>query len=248
MGETNNNMKDQKAKLSGFVIILFVLAVMISITFGLLSFIITPQPIPLPFVFAFEPKLNPLILGELLATSFVLLPQTLGLLFAVIALYQIKGTGRLLAGRSFAITGLIISILAFPFPLWFFADGIAIYCKSQVIFINDASRGITIKLSNENKREFIDHIDIVITGNIEGLATVNAYKEMPTGENVESTFFDLDKPIYICPDVVQGRVKFEIWEEWYDEVCIFKYEPIDVCSGSLKVRYYLDASPYVTTD
>jgi len=248
MSEIDKTGHNPKAKLSNLAIILVVLEVMISVTFGLLSFIIIPQLICITIPFAFTAELNPLILGELLATSFILLPQTLGVLFAVITLYQIKGTGRLLAVRRFAIAGLIISILAFPFPLWLFAGRLKVYCKSQVIFINDTSRGITVELSNKDRREFIDAIDIVITGNIDGLATVNTYKEIPVGENIESAFFDLDEPVYICPDVVQGKVQFEIWEEWYDDVCFFKYEPIDVRSGSLKVRYYLYASPYITAD
>ena len=229
MGNIDKTEHKEKAKLSKLAIISFVL--------GLVGLVIW-----LPVTLAVRP--NPLILLELLATSLFLLPQTFGVLFAVLALRQMKKSGRLLIGKTFAITGLAVSILAFPIPSLGFANTVKVYCKSHVIRIDDATQGITVELSKENRQEFIELIDIFITGNIDGPATVDAYRKIPV--DCSSTLFSSGKvPDCTRPYVIQGKVRLEISEDWYDEVCFLKYEPVDVRSGSLKVRYYLYTLPFV---
>jgi prepilin-type processing-associated H-X9-DG protein len=188
-------------------------------------------------------KLNPLILVELLAGGLFLLLPTIGIVLAVVALRQIRRSGGLLRGRALAISGLVLAIVAVPLPLWGIAHQVGVYCKSQVISIDGVTKEMTVELTDGDYREFIEVINIMITGELEGSATVDVYGKSAILESYIEELSVNDRPW-----VIEGKVRLEVWGEWYDDVCVFKYEPVDVRSGSLKVRYYLYASPYAQRD
>jgi hypothetical protein len=216
MGNIDKTEHKEKAKLSKLA--------PISLVLGLVGF-------GTPFVLV-SVRLNPLVLPEVLATSLFLLPQAFSVLFAVVALRQINRPGKWLRGRALAISGLVIAIVAVPLPLWVFVSQVGVYCKSSVITIDDATREMTVELTDEDHREFIQIIDIFITGELEGSATVDVYGKSAIFEPyIEEVSVD-DRPW-----VIQGRVRLRIWGDLYDEVCFLKYEPVDVRSGSLKVPY-----------
>lgn len=201
----------------------------------------------LPFILIATLTLNPLILPELIAKGFVILPQTLGIILAVIALRKIKKSGGLLTGKGLAITGLTLSILAYPLAVLYFAGQVKVYCKSKVIRVDDAAKGVTVQLSDKDRRELIEGIEILVTGDIDGSATVDTFREMPVSRKEGDPISDVSRETQ-PPDfsyLIEGEVRLEIQEDWYDDECFLKYEPVSVRSGSLTIRYYLHASPYV---
>ena len=220
MSENDRAEHDQKAKWSKLAIISFVLG---------LGWLLMWWPLRISIM------LNPLIVVEVLAASLFLLPQTIGIVLAIVALRQIKRSGKCLSGRALAISGLVLSLVALPLPLWSFVYQVGAYCNSQVITIDDATKGMTVELTDEDHREVIQVINILITGELEGSATVGIYRE-------SAIFGSLTEELSVKerPWAIEGKVRLEIWEEWYDDVCFLKYEPVDVISGSLKVRYLRD--------
>jgi hypothetical protein len=217
MSENDRSEHEQKVKWSRLAIISFVLG---------LGWLLMWWPLRISI------RLNPLIVVEMLAESLFLLPQTIGIVLAVVALRQIKRSGKCLSGRTLAISGLVLSLVALPLPLWSFVHQAGAYCNSQVITIDDATKGMTVELTDEDHREFIEIINILITGELEGSATVDVY-----GESAIFEPFVEELSVKERPWAIEGKVRLEIWGDWYDDVCFLKYEPVDVISGSLKVRY-----------
>ncbi len=150
MSETEHNIEEQKAKKSKLAITSIILGVL-----GLLIFI--------PFVFITR-SLNPLILGDLLLSSLFLIPQVLGIFFAIVILFKKRKKNKSLKYKKFAIAGLIISILAIPLPLLKVRQDIISYCNSHIITVDDVTQEMSIRLSKEDSSEFIGWILVLAEG------------------------------------------------------------------------------------
>ncbi|MDP2939366.1 MAG: hypothetical protein Q8O13_04700 [Candidatus Omnitrophota bacterium] len=93
-------------------------------------------------------------------------------------------------------------------------------------------RGKTIHISNVAQKKVItlssgmqypDGIHILITGNIDGMASI--YKLY--NEKKENIRYKVEK----------GKVHLCLTSEWYEDECVIIYEPVDVKSGALQIRY-----------
>jgi hypothetical protein len=96
---------------------------------------------------------------------------------------------------------------------------VALYNKKQLVTIDDVTNTTTIRLSNPKPQEYFGAICILITGRIDGTASVG------TGG-------------YLDRHISSGKVYVKIHGEWYDQECLLEYKPVNVSSGSLKIRYY----------
>ncbi|MHC4157843.1 MAG: hypothetical protein ACYSSO_02065 [Planctomycetota bacterium] len=116
----------------------------------------------------------------------------------------------------------VILVISLPIPVL----RLAYYCKfmarSRITQIDDISQKTTILLSKNNGQGNIDAITILITGHIDGSATIHPHDG---GEKY---------PTY---HIKSGKINLKICGDWYTDECLLEYEPIDVNSGTLKIRY-----------
>jgi hypothetical protein len=142
----------------------------------------------------------------------------------IIALRKIAKSGGLMIGRGFAIAGLIISLLGFCFPTLELVHYIQFFHQAQVAKIDDVASKTTLILSVDNNSKKIDGISILVTGHIDGSATVHIRN---------------GREQYSPRHITKGLVFLKIEGDWYTGECRFEYEPADVRSGHLTIRYVL---------
>ena len=90
--------------------------------------------------------------------------------------------------------------------------------------IEDVTQKTTILLSSQfHQKEYIHNISIFVTGHLDGAAIIHRC----IGDGSKFTTY------YIRG----GDICLKIWGEWYSNECLIKYEPLDVVSGTLKIKY-----------
>lgn len=145
------------------------------------------------------------------------------LIFGIVALRKINKSSGLLKGKGFAITALVIAALGFSVPTSRLVYYIKFMKGSKIVKIDDVTSRTKLMLSNDDDAISVDTIRLLITGDIDGSATIHlCYKE---------------KREYTYP-IDRGKVHLWILEGWYDNDCLIEYEPLDVRSGSLTIRYF----------
>ena len=116
----------------------------------------------------------------------------------------------------------VMLIILLPIPVLRLASYCKFMARSKIAQIDDVKQKTTVLLSKNSDQGSIDGITILITGQIDGVATIHPHNG---GENY---------PTY---HIKRGRIRLKISGDWYTDECLLEYEPIDVSSGSLKIRY-----------
>ncbi|MHC4738355.1 MAG: hypothetical protein ACYS9Y_05560 [Planctomycetota bacterium] len=139
---------------------------------------------------------------------------------------------RYLSSRSkgFAKVGFCVSVIPLGIIILFLTTSITIgwyklMVQSSIVEINDVTSKTTQRLaSNKDPHRLTCLIDILITGYIDGSATVHlsVNQEERGGDSYS---------------INRGNVHLRIRKDWYLDECILEYEPVDVNSGSLTIRY-----------
>src|SRR3989338_2451964 len=104
---------------------------------------------------------------------------------------------------------------------------IFLYLKSSFFW------GVTIQVKNVTQKQIITIVEknrprhvyrsrILITGYIDGTATIQRSYE--------------DKKMYE-PSTISGKVHLRFGGDWYGDKCLLIYEPSNVKSGKLQIRY-----------
>lgn len=88
--------------------------------------------------------------------------------------------------------------------------------------VNDVTQKQIITLIERDRPQHVHGIKIVITGFIDGSATVQRSYE--------------NKKMYE-PSTISGIVNLQLGGDWYGDKCLILYEPSHVKSGKLKLRY-----------
>lgn len=112
----------------------------------------------------------------------------------------------------------------FAISIIIIALAIVFYTKpyGHVAYIKDVTQKQIITLIERDKPEKVHGISILITGYIDGTATIQrAYK---------------DKKMYE-PSTISGKVDLRLGGDWYSDKCLIIYEPSNVKSGRLQIRY-----------
>ena len=147
-----------------------------------------------------------------------------GLIFGVIALRKITKSNGLLTGRGFAVTGLILSLLGFFVPTMKLLHYVQFFRQAQVVKIDDAASKTLLTLSPAGDPNEVDGISILITGRIDGSATVHIRNGGTT---------------YPARQIRKGLVFIKIEGDWHTSKCFLEYEPSTVQNGHLTIRYVL---------
>lgn len=176
--------------------------------------------------------MEPITLKDMLALIIAWLPPLGGLVLSVVALSQIKRTRVLLTGRRFAITGLLLSIFLLLILTWLNVFFIMQYNKRRVIRIEDVTQKTTVTLLNKNTQGYVCGIVIYITGYIDGPATITITPHKG-GEGYKY-------------NITKGRISLKDVNEWYELECFLEYEPTNVQSGFLSIKYYFLYSGHLT--
>jgi hypothetical protein len=133
-------------------------------------------------------------------------------------------------GRTFAKAGFFVSLIPLGIIILFLTTSITIgwyklMTQSSIVEINDVtSKTKQILTGNKDPHALTCVIDILITGYIDSSATIylRGVNQEERGDG-----YSLN----------HGKVHLRIREDWYRDECILEYEPIDVNSGSLTIRY-----------
>jgi hypothetical protein len=108
---------------------------------------------------------------------------------------------------------------------------VTFYLKSffwwgEVTRIENIAQKQTIILQESIRPKSVYGINILITGYIDGSATI---------QRVEG-----NRKIYE-PSIIKGLVNLRLGGDWYDDKCLIIYEPSNVKSGKLQLRYKFNA-------
>lgn len=149
-----------------------------------------------------------------------------GLVLGVIALWKIAQSRGLLTGQSYAVAGVVISVLDLFLFTWIFSiNYMPLFRQAQIVKINDVTTKTTLVLSidNDPNTYYVDGISILITGHIDGSATIQIRNG---GTKYPEEY------------IKKGMVCLRIYGDWYTNKCYLEYVPSDVHSGHLTIRYY----------
>jgi hypothetical protein len=130
----------------------------------------------------------------------------------------------MLAGRGFAVTGLVLSVLGFFIPTMKLLHYVQFFRQAKVVKIDDAASKTLLALSPAGDPNEVDGISILITGRIDGSATVHIRNGGTT---------------YPPRQIRKGLVFIKIEDAWYGGECFLEYEPAGVQNGHLTIRYVL---------
>jgi len=212
MGETEIKEQNQKTKTSKLTVC--------SVVLGICAMVLGIYSINLR-IFGFFSPYHGLLPVFLIPVIF----GGSGLVFGIMSLRQIAKSGGSLVGRKIVIAGLITSVLGSFFPTWAIVNYALFFHKAKVVTIDDVASNTTLTLSADSKSN-IDGISILITGDIDGSATMyirNGGEKYPKYHIVRYPYYQ--------------KVYLRIEGDWYTNKCRFKYEPMDVHSGHLTIRY-----------
>jgi len=190
------------------------LAVM-SLLLGMLSILL---PIPAAYT------LHPLVLAELLTIDLLWLLPFATLVIAILAFNRISKAKGLLKGKVCAGVGIFLSALPLLISPFIISSDINNYAKSQVATIDNVTKETTVLLPANKKGVW--SLSIYISGYIDGSATISVINPFGHDEN-ESEY-----------KIQGGKVSIKRGGDWYSNPCLIKYEPTNVNSGHLKIRYY----------
>ncbi|HDZ68993.1 MAG TPA: hypothetical protein ENH43_01040 [Phycisphaerales bacterium] len=136
-----------------------------------------------------------------------------------------KTSSKRLFKRGLFAIGIIISNFPAAFVIVLLVTCVPLW--SRVIGIDDVTQKTTVLLSSEKYQSSVHSIDILIAGHIDGSAII--YQSYEGGER------------YRTYNIEKGEVGLKIGGDWYDEKCLIEYEPHDVGSGNLKIKYRLNS-------
>ena len=168
--------------------------------------------------------MEPIALRDILVVNMAWLPPLFGVVFAIVASSQINRAKGSLRGRGVAITGLVLSIFVLLILTLLIVFFIKQYNKSQVIRIEDVTKKTSLTLLNQDTQRHTAGIVIYITGYIDGSAAIT----IATQKGHESDKYHITK----------GKVRLKHVSDWYEPECFLEYEPADVQSGFLTLKYY----------
>ncbi len=193
----------------------------VSLILGLLSILLTMPPVGLFGLF------SPLALGELLLRGLFWLSPFAALVVGILAFYQISKAKGQLKGKACAGVGIFLCALPLVMSPFAISSNIDMYAKSEIAAINNVTKETTVVLlSDKDKQKSVCGIQIYILGYIDGAATIYIINEH---EHYEHEY-----------KISSGKVGIKLSGDWYSNECLIKYEPTNVNSGHLKIRYYFD--------
>lgn len=153
-----------------------------------------------------------------------------GLVLCIVVLLARKKRYLNRRSKGFAKAGLWVSVIPFGIIILFLATSITagwytLMVRGTVVEIKDVtSKATQILASNNDPNDRSCSIDILITGHIDGSARIHL---TPNKEKGMADTYSIDR----------GKVHLRIGGDWYYDECILEYEPADVNSGSLAIRY-----------
>jgi len=154
-----------------------------------------------------------------------------GLIFGVIALRKVTKSDGLLTGRGYAIAGLVVCVVAFFIPTMRLLHYVQFFRQAKVVKIEDATSKTLLTLSSAGDPNEVDGISLLITGYIDGSATVHIRNGGET---------------YPPRHITKGWVFTKIEGDWYTGKCFFEYETSNVQDGHLTIRYVFYKRPKKT--
>ena len=114
----------------------------------------------------------------------------------------------------------LVGIAAIIFVMFnLFRIGNILIAQDKIVKISDVAQKTEITLSTD--KTGIHALHILITGHIDGEATIRQ-----GNSNVKHTY-----------ERKAGDVNLPIQTDWYENNCVIEYEPVDVKSGDLSIRY-----------
>lgn len=150
------------------------------------------------------------------------------LVVCIVVLFTKKNRYLSSGSRGFAKVGFWVSVIPLSIIILFLTTSISIgwyklMIRGSVVKIDDVTSKTTrILASNNESKNLTCSIDILINGHIDGSATIH----LGYDEGMVYTF-----------SINPGNVHLRIRRDWYHDECILEYEPVDVNSGSLTIRY-----------
>jgi len=118
--------------------------------------------------------------------------------------------------RIFPFIFVVIVFLAVFFCLRFY------FFRGDILRLEKVDQKQIITLTKHHTQQGVYGIDILITGYLKGSATIQRAYE--------------DKKMY-APSTVSGIVFLRFGGDWYNDKCLLIYEPINVKSGNLQIKY-----------
>ncbi len=94
--------------------------------------------------------------------------------------------------------------------------------QESTILLQDISQKQIIKLTQVQQKKSVYKISIVISGQIDGTAEIQLADR---GNKMGS------------PHTIKGKVDLDLSGDWYENTCLLLYEPSQVTSGTLKIKY-----------
>jgi len=158
MGETEIKEQNQKTKTSKLAVCSVVLGIC-AMVLGIYSINLHNFGFFSPYHDLLPVYLIPVIFGGS------------GLVFGIMSLRQIAKSGGSLVGRKIVIAGLVTSVLGSFLPTWAIVNYALFFHQAKVVTIDDVASNTTLTLSADSKSN-IDGISILITGDIDGSATM----------------------------------------------------------------------------
>ena len=121
-----------------------------------------------------------------------------------------------------AILAIVVALLIIYNPLmrsmWHYLIGF-----SKVTQIADITKKELITLTKDEREHNVVSRHILILGHIDGSAIIRTYGANQVIEEIK------------------GKVRLRIGGDWYQDKCLIEYEPIDVTSGELRIKYRFKA-------
>lgn len=99
----------------------------------------------------------------------------------------------------------------------------------DVVQVRDVTQKQLIALAEKDQSRSVYGINILITGYIDGTATIR--------RSYEDKRMKTPEP----PVVIKGKVNLRLGGDWYADKCLITYEPSNVKSGRLQIKYAFSA-------
>jgi len=94
--------------------------------------------------------------------------------------------------------------------------------QGQTIQVKDVTQKQILTLVEKDRPQYVHGISILITGYIDGTATIQQAYE--------------NKEMY-GPSTIAGKVNLRLGGDWYGDKCLITYQPLNVKSGKLQIKY-----------
>ena len=93
---------------------------------------------------------------------------------------------------------------------------------AHTIQVKDVTQKQILTLIEKDRPKYVHGISILITGYIDGTATIQRAYE--------------NKEMY-GPSTITGKVNLRLGGDWYGDKCLITYQPFNVRSGKLQIKY-----------